>query len=90
MNVKYKKPVPIGVKLIAVGRVIENRSRMFKGTGEVYLPNGDIAASVEAVYVKLPEQKILHGTNLESAKRKNKLVAGEIPEYIEIPYPESE
>lgn len=58
MNVKYLKPTPLNVELKCVGRVIGNRSRAFTGTGEIYLPNGEVCASAEITYVKLPESKI--------------------------------
>lgn len=85
MNVKFKKPVPTHTKLMAVGRVVENRSRMFTGTGEIYLPDGTVAASVEAKYVKLSEDKILSGGNAQGIKRNYKYLEGELPEYVELP-----
>lgn len=58
MNVQYHKPTPLNVELKCVGRIIRNRSRAFTGTGEIYLPDGEVCASAEITYVKLPESKI--------------------------------
>lgn len=58
MNVKYHKPTPLNVELKCVGRIIRDRSRAFTGTGEIYLPDGEVCASAEITYVKLPEAKI--------------------------------
>ena len=52
LKVRYKKPVPIGYELKAVGRVTRDRGRIFEGTGELYLPNGDVAVEAEGKYMK--------------------------------------
>lgn len=52
LNVKYKMPVPYGVELKAVGRITRDRGRVFEGTGELYLPDGTMAASAEGKYMK--------------------------------------
>lgn len=52
LNVKYKKPVPYGVELKAVGRITRDKRRIFEGTGEIYLPDGTLAASAEGKYMK--------------------------------------
>lgn len=52
LNVKYKRPVPYGVELKAVGRITKDSGRIFEGTGELYLPDGKLAASAEGKYMK--------------------------------------
>jgi len=52
LQVKYKKPVPLGVELKAVGRITKDNGRMFEGTGEIFLPNGEVAVSAEGKYLK--------------------------------------
>jgi uncharacterized protein (TIGR00369 family) len=52
LNVRYKKPVPLGVELKAIGRVTKDRGRIFEGTGELFLPNGELAVSAEGKYMK--------------------------------------
>lgn len=53
LSVQFLKPVPLDVELTARGRIIEDGRRMFAGTGEIYLPDGAIAASAAGKYVKL-------------------------------------
>lgn len=52
LNVKYKKPVPYGVELKAIGRITKDSGRTFIGTGELYLPDGTLAALAEGKYMK--------------------------------------
>jgi uncharacterized protein (TIGR00369 family) len=55
---RYKKPVPIGVELRVVGRIVSEEGRVFAGTGEILLPDGEVAATGEGKYVKLPLGRI--------------------------------
>ena len=52
LNVKYKKPVPLNVELKAIGRITNDKGRIFQGTGELLLPNGEVAVSAEGKYMK--------------------------------------
>ncbi len=52
LQVKYKRPVPLGVELKVVGRVINDRGRLYEGTGELYLPDGTIAVTAQGKYMK--------------------------------------
>ncbi len=63
LNVKFRKKVPYGEKLKAVGRIIGETSRTFTGTGEIYDMNGTLLASAKAVYFKLPLDKITQDEN---------------------------
>ena len=58
LNVRFLKPVPLGVPLSAVGRITLDRSRIFEGTGELYLPDGTVAADCEGKYIKMDITKI--------------------------------
>lgn len=58
LNVKFRKPVPYGEKLKAVGRIDGETSRTFSGTGEIYNMNGMLLAQAKAIYFKLPLEKI--------------------------------
>lgn len=52
LKVRYKKPVPLGSELKAVSRITKDRGRIFEGTGELYLPNGEVAVEAEGKYMK--------------------------------------
>jgi uncharacterized protein (TIGR00369 family) len=52
LNVRYKKPVPLGSELKVVSRITNDRGRLFEGTGELYLPDGSIAAEADGKYMK--------------------------------------
>ena len=53
INTRYKKPVPYGVELTVTGRVTENNRRLFTGEGAILLPDGTVAVTATAKYMKL-------------------------------------
>jgi acyl-coenzyme A thioesterase PaaI-like protein len=55
---RFKKPVPLGVELRVVGRIVKEEGRVFEGTGEILLPDGEVAATGVGKYVKLPLSRI--------------------------------
>jgi acyl-coenzyme A thioesterase PaaI-like protein len=57
-SVRYKKPVPLDQELRVVGRITKQRSRMFEGTGEILLPDGEAAVTGYGKYIKLPLEEI--------------------------------
>ncbi len=63
-EVKYKKPVPYDVELIAHGIIIEDKSRMFKTHARLLDKDGNIYAEGIANYLKLPIEKIAKDYNL--------------------------
>ncbi len=58
LALEYRKPIPLEVELKVVGRVIEENRRFFKGTGEILLPDGEIAVTAHGRYMKAPLDKI--------------------------------
>lgn len=58
LNVKYHKPVPLHEPLRVIGRISRDSRRIFEGTGELLLANGDVAVSAYGKYVKMPVRKI--------------------------------
>lgn len=65
LNVKFRKPVPYNTRLKAIARITRNKSRTFEGTGELQDIDGNILASAEAVYFKLPLEQISQSDNHE-------------------------
>ena len=55
---KFKKPIPLDQELRVVGRITSDTSRFFEGTGEILLPDGEVAATGHGKYIKLPLEKI--------------------------------
>lgn len=58
LNLQFKKPIPLNEELRVVGRISKDSSRLFEGTGEILLQNGDIAAIGIGKYMKMPIDKI--------------------------------
>ncbi len=65
LSVKYKKPVPLGVELKVIGRITNDKGRIFEGTGELILPNGDVAITAEGRYMKRDVSQIVENTFIE-------------------------
>ena len=65
-EVKYKKPVPYGVELLAQGIILEDKSRMFKTLSRLIDKDGTIYAEGIANYLKLPIEKIAKDYNLHN------------------------
>ena len=45
LNVRFKKPIPLDTELKAVSRLEKENRKLFEATGEIYLPDGTIAAT---------------------------------------------
>ena len=58
ITTRFKKPVPYDIPLLAVGKITENRSRLFSGEGRIILPDGTTAVTATAKYMKLKLQDI--------------------------------
>ena len=58
LNIKYKKPVPLNEEIKIIGRITSDSSRIFEGSGEIILKNGDIAVIATGKYLKMPIEKI--------------------------------
>lgn len=58
LKTRFRKPIPLEQELKIVGRVIREGNRTFEGTGEIFLPNGEIAVSAEGKYMKADINKI--------------------------------
>jgi acyl-coenzyme A thioesterase PaaI-like protein len=55
---RFKKPIPLGVELRVVGRIVKEEGRIFEGSGEILLPDGEVAATGEGKYLRLPIGRI--------------------------------
>ena len=65
LDIKYRKPVPYDVELLAVGKIDSETSRTFSGSGHIEDANGNILAEASAVYMKLPLSTIAPPDNAD-------------------------
>ena len=81
LKVRYKKPVPLGTELKAVGRITRDSGRLFEGTGELYLPDGEVAVEAEGRYMKRRLDQI---TNTDFVDNEWFAPSGELPDNISL------
>ncbi len=82
-TVRYRKPVPLNQELRVVGRITNQNRRLFEGTGEILLPNGEVAVEGHGKYVKLPLEEI---TDFDYGEQDWRTVLDENdPKEIELP-----
>ena len=90
LSVRFKKPVPLQTTLLIVGRITRNRSRMFEGSGEIYLPDGTLLAEATGTYLKLKAEQIVDcpkGENPVNALNwQLRPLPDNAPQFIELPY----
>lgn len=55
LEVRYKKPIPIGEPLMVTGEVVEERGRLIETRGEIRLSDGCLAAQARGTYIKIPQ-----------------------------------
>lgn len=65
LNLKYKKPVPLDVELKVVGRIVNDKGRIFEGTGELILPSGEVAVTASGRYMKRNVSQIVESDFIE-------------------------
>ena len=65
LRVRFRQPVPLGVELVARGRLTREARRLFDGTGEIYLPDGTIAVSASGRFVRLELEEISPDADLD-------------------------
>ena len=58
LNVRFKKPIPLNKEIKVVGRITKETGRYFEGSGEVYLPDGTVAAIGTGKYIKMGIEQI--------------------------------
>jgi uncharacterized protein (TIGR00369 family) len=61
LEIKYRQPVPVETPLVVIGKRIKMRGRLGKASGEVILPDGQIAAEAELTLADLPEEMRMGG-----------------------------
>jgi acyl-coenzyme A thioesterase PaaI-like protein len=57
-SMKLRKPVPIGVEIRVLGRILSESKRSFHGEGEILLADGTVAVEGKGTYLKMDIDKI--------------------------------
>jgi uncharacterized protein (TIGR00369 family) len=65
LEVKFIKPVPYDVELIAMAKIVSNNRKLFTGEAELILPSGEVAATGKAKYFKQNLTTITEADNNE-------------------------
>jgi uncharacterized protein (TIGR00369 family) len=58
LEVRFRRPVPLGQPLTLVGEMTRLRSRTLEAHGEIRLEDDTVAAEAEGVYIRLPQEEI--------------------------------
>ncbi len=82
IKTRFKKPIPLDGEIKVIGRITKESGRIFEGTGELILANGEVAATAEGKYIKLLIEQISDFDREENDWRVTR--SEEDPESIEI------
>jgi acyl-coenzyme A thioesterase PaaI-like protein len=61
LTVRFRAPVPLDAEIRAVARITRDTTRLFEGTGEILLADGQVAVEAQGKYMKLPLDAITDG-----------------------------
>lgn len=64
LDLKYRRPVPYGGKLVCRARCTKLGRRTFEGEGEILDANGKVAVSAKGVYAICPPESMVEGGDL--------------------------
>lgn len=56
LEVRYRKPIPIGEPLTVMGEVVQDRGRLIETRGEIRLSDGCLAAQARGTYIHIPQE----------------------------------
>ena len=58
LETKYRKPVPYGVQLKGVGRIVKQSPRFVRSRAEIYDLSGNLLAGADIDYIKMGVERI--------------------------------
>jgi acyl-coenzyme A thioesterase PaaI-like protein len=64
MDLRYRKPVPVGVPLVIRGEMVRDRGRIVETRAAIHLPDGSVAVEAEVLVVEAPKE-ITRSTDLD-------------------------
>lgn len=56
LSVRYRRPVPVGQPLKAIGRAIEDGGKVAKASGQLFDKNGVLLAEAEVILAQIPQE----------------------------------
>jgi uncharacterized protein (TIGR00369 family) len=85
INVKFRKPVPIGPVQVLARITTDPTKRLYEGTGEIVLEDGTVAAEAWGRYLRMPIDRIADGDFAKEWFEDER----ERPDTVDIPVKES-
>ena len=61
MEVRYRRPTPVGQPLAVVARLLRDRGRLAVAHAEIRLPDGEVSAEADLTLADLPESYRMNG-----------------------------
>ena len=58
-SMRLMKPIPLDAEVRVLARIIEDRKRLFRGSGEILLPDGEVAVEGKGRYLKMDINRIV-------------------------------
>ncbi len=58
LEIRFRRPVPIGVPLKLKGTITRQRGRLLEGHGEIRLGDGSLVAEATGTYMRIPDSQI--------------------------------
>ena len=58
LQVRFRKPVPIGAPLKLKGQITKRTGRLLEGYGEIRLADGSLAVEAHGTYVRIPDEQL--------------------------------
>ena len=58
MKIRYRRPIPLGQPLLAVGEVVDARRRRMVARSEVRLAGGEVGAEAEGLFLEVPVEEM--------------------------------
>jgi acyl-coenzyme A thioesterase PaaI-like protein len=55
LDVRFRKPVPVGEPLKLKGEIVRRKGRLLEGRSELHLSDGSLAAVAEGKYLRIPD-----------------------------------
>lgn len=81
LTTKYLKPIPLNEEIRVLGRITKDTRRIFEGTGEIVLKNGEVAVTGCGKYIKMSLDRI---ADIDEQNEEWNVSEKDIPDEFEI------